>query len=134
MKLISIIAIALASLTYSAFAADLSLQCQKKVLLELKRKSITPTTEITQDYGTNLAPLVGAVCKDKNALKINRIDKNTFLITAIVKPHAGYDETGLRVTCDREDIKKQPINTIVVKADTCTATLTNIDFYFDLND
>lgn len=128
---------ALASLSYSAFAAKLSPECQKQVLSELKTKQITPTAAVGKYFGGNLAPVVGPVCAGARSIKVVRMDENTFKIVAVVKPHAGYDERGLRIKCDPEDIKKQPVNTVIVKVDNqneCSAVLTNVDWYFDLND
>lgn len=129
--------IALASFSYSAFAANLSPECQKQVLSELKTKQITPTAAVGKYFGGNLAPVVGPVCTGSSSIKVDRIDENTFKIVAVVKPHAGYDEKGLRVKCDPEDIKKQPVNTVIVNVGSlneCSAVLTKVDWYFDLND
>ncbi len=125
------------SSSFSTFAFDLTPSCKTELLKQLKSRTMSVSAQVnTETYG-NLAPFVGAVCKNDNTFKIKTINQNTLQVTAIVNPWAGYDAKGLRVNCEKEALNKYPVNVIKVEKtyyNSCKLTLTKIKFDFNLDD
>ncbi len=130
----SILSLLILTFSFSSMALELTPACKSKVLKSLRARDIMTSSAVNRDTSGNLAPFVGAVCKDESAFKVNSVNANRLVITAIVNP---WDPTHLRADCTEVPLNRYPVNVVQVDKNNngnCELTLIGVQSEFSLDD